>query len=177
MAQFNGGIFQNHTGPQQQPMGTSLVDIPPNPPNCQLVGNNINVMIPFQGKLAIGTTSGLNVTDMAMNWQSFTAPHNEWVQRAGRILEEKRPGNSPLPGNSIQALALLPNGDGFFVGTNKGIALYRGGNWVDVAKVLADVPAGQVITALAIHKDDLWAGTQFGLLRIKGISSLLGGSK
>ena len=172
MAVYNAGIFQNHTGPQQQPMGTSLVEIPASPLSCQLVGNNIKVMMPFQGKLAIGTTSGLNITDMAMSWVSYTAPHPEWVQREGRIMEEKKPGNSPLPGNSIQALAPLPNDQGFFVGTNKGLALFRGGNWVDTGKVLANVPSGQMITALALHNDDLWVGTLYGLLRVKGISLL-----
>ena len=172
MALFSGGIFQNHTGPQQQPMGTSLVDIPPNPPSCQLIGNNIKVMLPFQGKLVIGTTSGLNVTDMGTSWLGFSAPHKEWVQRAGRILEEQKPGNSPLPGNSIQALAALPGDGGFFVGTNKGLALYRDGKWVDVVTVLGGLPSGALVSSLAILNDDLWVGTQLGLYRVKGIKTL-----
>ncbi|RCK81228.1 MAG: two-component system sensor histidine kinase/response regulator, hybrid ('one-component system') [Candidatus Ozemobacter sibiricus] len=175
MAQLNGQVFQNFTGPAQQPMGTSLIEIPPNPPNCQLVGNNINAIVPYKGKLAIATTSGLTITDMANQWTSYTSTHKKWVQRAGKIFEEQAPGNSPLPGPSITALAVAPNDAALFVGTNKGLAILQDGKWLEFENRLATVPSG-AITALVMHEKDLWVGTQSGLFRIINLASLLSAS-
>jgi ligand-binding sensor domain-containing protein len=173
---FSGGRFQNQTGPAKSVMGTSLVDVPPNPPSCQLPGNNINVMIPFRNALAIGTTSGLTLTDMGMSWTNYSAPHKDWVQRAGKINEEQMPGNSPMPGNSITALAPAANDRALFVGTNKGLALLNDNSWVDLTTALADLPAQSsqaAITGLAVLGDDLWVGTPLALYRVHGITALL----
>ncbi len=172
MGQLSGQTFQTFTGPAQQPMGSSLVDIPPNPPTCQLIGNNINAIVPYKGKLAIATTSGLSITDMGSQWVSYTSAHKKWVQRAGRIFEEQAPGNSPLPGASITALAVAPGDAALFVGTNKGLAILKGDQWLDLEGRLSTVPVGP-ITAVAMHNADLWVGTQNGLYRIEGIAGLI----
>ncbi len=172
MAQLSGQVFQNFTGPAQQPMGTSLIEIPPSPPNCQLVGNNINAIVPFKGKLAIATTSGLTITDMGNQWTSYTSAHKKWVQRAGKIFEEQAPGNSPLPGPSITALAVAPGDAALFIGTNKGLAILKDDKWVKFEDRLATVPSG-AITALVMHANDLWVGTKTGLFRIGDIASLI----
>lgn len=172
MGLLSGQMFQTYTGPAQQPMGTSLIDIPPLPPSCQLIGNNINVIVPYKGKLAIGTTSGLSITDMGSQWTSYTAPHKKWVQRAGKILEEQAPGNSPLPGSSITALAPAPGDAALFVGTNKGLGVLIEDKWLDLEARLATVPSGPV-TALTMSGGDLWIGTQNGLLRVPGMAAVI----
>lgn len=172
MAMLSGTAFQTFTGPAQQPMGSSLVDIPPTPPSCQLIGNNVNAILPYKGKLAIATTSGLSLTDMGNQWTSYTGVHKKWVQRAGQILEEQAPGNSPLPGSSITALAAAPGDAALFVGTNKGLAVLKGDQWLEIESRLSTVPAGP-ITAVAMHNADLWVGTQNGLYRIEGIATLV----
>ena len=171
MGLLNGTTFNTYTGPQKTVMGSSLVDIPPSPPNCQLRGNNINVIVPFKGMLAIGTTSGLSITDMGNSWTNFTAPHREWVQRGGRIIEEQVSGNSPLKGNNITAFAVTPDDNGLFVGTNDGIGFYRGNAWVELGEYLPDFNPGRV-TSLAVQDDKLWVGTENGLYRLSGTSML-----
>jgi len=172
MGLLSGQMFQTYTGPAQQPMGSSLVDIPPLPPSCQLIGNNINVIIPFRGKLAIGTTSGVSLTDMGTQWTSYTAPHKKWIQRAGKILEEVTPGNSPLTGPSVTALAAAPADAALFIGTNKGLSILKDDKWLELDQRLSRVPTGP-ITGVTMSGSDLWVGTQNGLYRIIGISSLL----
>ncbi|MBF0545149.1 MAG: hypothetical protein HQM08_11975 [Candidatus Riflebacteria bacterium] len=171
MAMLSGGAFQNFTGPAKQIVGNSLVDVPPSPPNCQLIGNNISCIIKYKGALAIGTTSGLTITDMANQWSSFSAPHNDFVQKGGTIAQEMVSGNSPMPGNSVKALANL-NDSLLFVGTNKGMAVKKeGSTWLDVSKNFSSI-ANKIITALAVQNDELWVGTPDGLYRFTGISSL-----
>lgn len=171
MAQFSGSTFQNFTGPAKSVMGSSLIDVPPSPANCQLIGNNINRLVPYQGKLAVATTSGLSITDMGSSWVNYTAPHKEWIQRAGQILEEMQNGNSPMPGNNVTALAPAAEGKLLFVGTNKGLALLRDNTWVTLDKIWqGPKPIG--ITALAALNDTLWIGTADGLFRVDGILGL-----
>jgi len=172
MALFNGGTFQNFTGPAKSVMGNSLIDVPPSPANCQLIGNNINCIIPYKTLLAIGTTSGLSITDMGNQWTNYTAPHKDWVQRGGKIIEEMVSGNCPLPANFISSLAATSGDSALFVGTNNGLALLKESTWVDLSSKLSQLKSVS-ITALAIEKDNLWVGTQKGLYRITGISTLL----
>lgn len=171
MGGMSGDSFQTFTGPAKQLAGTSLVDSPPVPPTCQLAGNNINLMIPFNGLIAIGTTTGLSITDMGNTWTNYKAPHKDWVQRAGKIFEEDLPGNSPLSGNNITALASTQNDRGLFVGTNKGLALLREGKWVELKELLPQFEPG-FITSLATQGDELWVGTKEGLYKITGIETL-----
>lgn len=172
MGLFQGGRFSNFTGPQKEIMGNSLVDKPPSPPNCKLVGNNINVIIPYRGMLAIGTTSGLSITDMENQWTNYQAPHKDWVQRADKIVEELLPGNCPLPGNSIRALAAAPADTALFVGTDRGIGILQGNTWTDVAAKIPDLRSGPV-SAVAMENDNLWIGTPNGLVKVAGVGSIL----
>ncbi len=173
MGQLNSQMFVNHSGPAKTVMGNSLVDIKPNPATCQLIGNNITTIIPYKGMMAVGTTSGLSITDMGSSWTNYTAPHKEWVQRGNNIVEESMPGNSPMPGNLVTSLAPLPGDAGLVVGTNRGLAILRDTTWVDLAGKLGGIKAGPV-TAVAVQGDQMWVGTQSGLYRVTGLNALAG---
>ncbi|HOT26664.1 MAG TPA: hypothetical protein PLU72_00655 [Candidatus Ozemobacteraceae bacterium] len=173
MAQLNGQMFINHSGPAKTVMGNSLVDVKANPPTCQLIGNNITTIVPYKGMMAIGTTSGVSITDMGMAWTNYNAAHKEWVQRGNNIVEETMPGNSPLPGNLVTSLAVLPGDAGLVIGTNRGVAVLRDATWVDLEGKLSDIKSNQ-ITALAIQGAHLWVGTQNGLYRVRDFLSLIG---
>ena len=170
MALFANGTFQNYTGPAKTVMGNSLVDVPPSPSTCQLPGNNINVIFPWKGQLAVGTTSGLAITDMDRAWRIFSAPHREWVQRGNQIVEEMNAGNSPMPGNSVTAMAAYSDAI-LFVGTSKGLAALKDASWIDLTKHIPQV-ATKAVTALSVDKDNLWIGTAEGLYKVGGISAL-----
>lgn len=171
MGKLGSGVFQNFTGPAKSVMGSSLIDVPASPSNCRLPGNNIKVILPFQGMLAIGTTSGLTVTDMSNTWNTYMSQHRDWFQRAGKIVEDIVPGNSPLPGNVINALARSDDNEMLFVGTDKGLAVLHGAEWLDLAVVMPDLPK-VTITGLAWLKGDLWVGTGEGIYQVKKVSSL-----
>ncbi|MBF0408345.1 MAG: hypothetical protein HQM10_13425 [Candidatus Riflebacteria bacterium] len=170
MGVLSGSAFQNFTGPAKQIVGNSLVDVPPSPPNCQLSGNNILCIIKFKGLLAIGTTSGLTISDMSNQWSSFTAAHSDFVQKAGNIVQEQVSGNSPMPGNTVKALTGVSDSI-LFIGTNKGLAVKKDNTWLDVSKHFSEI-SGKSITALAAQNDELWVGTQEGLYHFTGISAL-----
>ncbi|MBI3037917.1 hypothetical protein HYY75_02540 [bacterium] len=172
MAKLNGTTFQNFTGPAKSVVGNSLVDVPPNPPNCQLIGNNINKIAPYKGKLAIGTTSGLSITDMMNQWNSYTSAHKDWVQRGATIVEEEIAGNSSMPGNSVAALMVAPNDSALFVGTNKGLAILADEKWIDLQGKLGDL-GSKAVTSLALDGNVLWAGTPSGLFKVTGIDQFL----
>ncbi len=172
MGRLASGMFQNYTGPAKSVMGSSLIDVPASPSNCRLPGNNIKVIIPFQNMLAIGTTSGLAVTDMANTWNVYMSQHRDWVQRAGQIVEDVVPGNSPLPGNVINALAASSNFEMLFVGTDKGLAILRGAEWLDIATLMPDVPK-IAITGLGWLNGDLWIATGYGIYQVKNVASLI----
>jgi ligand-binding sensor domain-containing protein len=171
MGFFNGSMFQNFTGPAKMVMGTSLVDVPPSPASCQLIGNNINCIIPFGDRLAVGTTSGLSITDMNSTYTSYFGVHRDYFQRGGSIVEEEVSANSPLPGNSIRALAALPNQPVLFVGTEKGLIALHDTKWVELQGKISQLRAGP-ITALAAQGDVLLVGTAGGFFRVEGISGL-----
>lgn len=173
MAQLNGQMFINHSGPAKTVMGNSLIDVKANPATCQLIGNNITTIVPYRGMMAIGTTSGVSVTDMGMSWTNYNSAHKEWVQRGNNIVEETMPGNSPMPGSLVTSLAVLPADGGLVIGTNRGIAVLRDTTWVDLAGKLNDIKSNQ-ITAVAIQDSHLWVGTQNGLYRINEFASLIG---
>ncbi|HNW34911.1 MAG TPA: hypothetical protein PKM25_08270 [Candidatus Ozemobacteraceae bacterium] len=173
MGQLNGQMFVNHSGPAKTVMGNSLVDIKPSPATCQLIGNNITTIVPYHGMMAIGTTSGLSITDMGSSWTNYTAPHKEWVQRGNNIVEETMPGNSPMPGNLVTSIAVLPGDSGLVIGTNRGLAVLRDATWVDLTGKLPALKSGQV-TSVAVQGDQLWVGTPNGLYRVSGLSALIG---
>ena len=172
MARLASGMFQNYTGPAKSVMGSSLIDVPASPSNCRLPGNNIKVILPMQNMLAIGTTSGLAVTDMGNTWNVYMAQHRDWVQRAGQIVEDLVPGNSPLPGNVINALAASSNGEMLFVGTDKGLAVLRGSEWLDVAALMPAV-AKVGVTGLGWLNGDLWVATGDGIYQVKNVAGLI----
>ena len=176
MAQLTSGVFQNFTGPAKSVMGSSLIDVPPSPSNCRLIGNNVKTIISYRDKLAIGTTSGLSITDMKNSWTNYFSIHKEWVQRAGKIVEDKVPGNSPLPGNIIYSLATTANDELLFIGTDKGLAILKDNTWIDIKKSFQRTVKG-AITGLAILKDDLWIGTRSGIYLVKGITKLISSDK
>lgn len=172
MGKLTSEIFQNFTGPAKSVMGSSLIDVPASPANCQLTGNNIKVIMPFKNGLAIGTTSGLSVTDMVGNYVNYNSQHRDWFQRAGQIVEEMVPGNSPLPGNVINALSKSDGEEMLFVGTEKGLAILHDSKWLEIDKLVPGFP-NTGISGLAYLNGDLWVGTSNGIYQIKKISALL----
>ncbi len=172
MSKLVSGIFQNYTGPAKSVMGSSLVDVPASPPGCRLPGNNIKVIMPYKDLLAIGTTSGLTLTDMETVWNNYTSRHRDWVQRGGQIVEEVVSGNSALPGNVISSLAKSDDQELLFVGTDKGLAILHGNDWLDTKTLLPDLP-GVAITGLAWLNGDLWAATAEGIYQVKKASGLI----
>jgi ligand-binding sensor domain-containing protein len=172
MARLTSGVFQNFTGPQKSVMGSSLVDIPPSPSNCQLIGNNIKVIQPYGGMLAIGTTSGLCITDMEGTWRNYYATHKDWAQSAGKIIQQTVSGNSPLPGNNVFSLASSENDELLFVGTKKGLAILNGNSWIDTTVMLKNLPSTS-ISGLAYLNGDLWVGTMNGVYQVKDVASLI----
>lgn len=171
MARFSSNSFSNFTGPGKQPMGTSLIDIPASPASCQLIGNNIKVIIPYRNMLAIGTTSGLTISDMGSVWRNHYANHRDWFQRDGGIVEEEVPGNSPLKSNIINALTTTQE-DLLVVGTNSGLAVLRpNGSWVDPSDIVAGIPSGRIY-GLAILGDDLWIGSENGIFQVTNFSQI-----
>lgn len=171
MGKLTSEIFQNFTGPAKSVMGSSLIDVPPSPSNCQLPGNNIKVIMPFKANLAIGTTSGLTVTDMMGSYNNYKSQHRDWFQRAGKIVEEMVPGNSPLPGNVINALGKSDGEEMLFVGTDKGLAILHDNNWLEIDKLIPGFPR-IAINGLAYLNGDLWIGTGEGIYQVKQISGL-----
>ena len=172
MSKLVSGIFQNYTGPAKSVMGSSLIDVPASPPSCRLPGNNIKVIMPYKGLLAIGTTSGLTITNMESVWNVYTSQHRDWVQRGGQIVEEVVPGNSPLPGNVINALARSDDQEMLFVGTDRGLAILHDNDWLDTKTLLPDVPK-IAITGLAWLNGDLWVATSEGIYQVKKASTLV----
>lgn len=164
LALLDGITFKNFTGPAQQPMGGSLIEVPPNPPNCKLYGNNINVILPYRNKLAIGTTQGLTITDTQNEWAIYYGNHKMWVQKDNKIVEEEVSGNAPLPGASVISLAKTDDEKVLFVGTNKGLAILIDNSWLDVNKYFENLPTSH-ITSIAYHNGELWLGTQNGVYR------------
>ena len=172
VARLTSGMFQNYTGPAKTVMGSSLIDIPAKPASCQLIGNNVKVMMPYRNMLAIGTTSGLSITDMQGTWNNYFAPHNDWFQRGNQIVEDRVSGNSPLPANVINSLATTADSELLFVGTTRGLGVLRNNSsWVDISTLLADVPQ-VAINGLAVLNDDLWIGTEQGIYQVKDITQL-----
>jgi ligand-binding sensor domain-containing protein len=172
MARMSSGIFQNYTGPAKSVMGSSLIDIPASPSNCRLVGNNVKVLMEFGNQIAVGTTSGLTLTDFNNSYVSYFSTHKDWAQRGGKIVEETINGNSPLPGNVINALAATPEAKLLFVGTDNGLAILKGNKWVNTADIIKDLPK-TTITGLAYVAPDLWVGTRNGIYQVKNIASLI----
>lgn len=170
MSLLSSGVAQNYTGPAKTVMGSSLVDVPPKPSNCRLIGNNIKTIIQYKGMIAIGTTSGLSITDMQNNWTNYFSEHKDWAQVGGKIIQQKVSGNSPLPGNIIRALATTSGNELLFVGTNRGLAILKDNTWVDFSRMI-NIPSIN-ITGLAVLDDNLWVGTSRGLYCVKKISTL-----
>lgn len=129
MARMASGLFQNYTGPAKSVMGSSLIDVPASPSNCRLPGNNIKVIMPYQGMLAVGTTSGLTVTDMANTWNIYTAQHRECDSVPVRSSKTSFPVTASCPATlsapSPPATTRKP-----LVGTDKGLAALRGSEWL-----------------------------------------------
>ncbi len=171
MGKLTSEMFQNFTGPAKSVMGSSLIDVPANPSNCQLPGNNIKVIMPYKSQLAIGTTSGLSLTDMISNYVNYKSQHRDWFQRAGQIVEETVPGNSPLPGNVINSLAKSDNDEMLFVGTDKGLAILHDNKWLELDTLVPGFPKIG-INGLAYLAGDLWVGTADGIYQIKKVSGL-----
>jgi len=171
MGKLTSEMFQNFTGPAKSIMGSSLIDVPASPASCQLPGNNIKVIMPFKNQLAIGTTSGLTITDMMGSYINYKSQHRDWFQKAGQIVEETVPGNSPMPGNVINSLARSDRDEMLFVGTDKGLAIMHDNKWLDIDTLIPGFPK-IAINGVAYLAGDLWVGTAEGIYQIKKISSL-----
>ena len=171
IGKLSSEMFQNFTGPAKSVMGSSLIDVPASPSNCRLPGNNIKVMLPFGDLMAIGTTSGLTVTDLMNNYTNYMSQHRDWAQRGGQIVEDTVPGNSPLPGNVITALARSDGGEMLFVGTDKGLGVLNGSEWLKLNELVPGFPA-MAISGVAYLNGDLWVGTSDGVYQIKKLSAL-----
>ncbi len=166
--------FFNYTGPAKTLMGSSLIEVPPSPANCQLSGNNIKVISKFGSDLAIGTTCGLTITNLKTKWIPYKADHQDFVQKGdGSIEKEWISGNSELPGNIVNALASTENGELLFVGTEKGLAILSSQHkWVEIDKYIDEFPKINV-TGLAYFKGNLFASSSNGIYLVENISSLL----
>jgi len=170
MALFGGSSFNNYSGPAKTLMGSQLVDVPPNPPNCKLIGNFVTRILPYKNLLAVGTTSGLSLTDMDNQYINYFAEHKDFVSINLKIEQQTVPGNCPMPGNNVTALAKDPGENGLIVGTNKGLAILEGTTtWVTVDH--PELPK-TAITGLTVQGDALWIGTASGLYRASPLAAL-----
>lgn len=173
ISKLSGGMARNYTGPAKSVMGSSLIDIPANPSNCRLPGNFIKTMILYKDGLAIGSTEGLCITDMANNYEPYTAEHKEWMQVNGKIVDELVKGNSKIPGNKVNALATTDNYELLFAITNEGLGILKGNEWLDVDKLIPGLPKSG-LTSVAWCGKDLWIGSDDGIFKVADLSSLLG---
>ena len=171
IGKLSSELFQNFTGPAKSVMGSSLIDVPASPTNCQLPGNNIKVMMPYGDMMAVGTTSGLTITDLMNSYTNYLSQHRDWFQRGGQIVEDMVPGNSPLPGNVINALARSDGGEMLFIGTDKGLAVLHGNEWLNLKELVPGFSVSAV-SGVAYQNGDLWVSTSDGIYQIKKLSSL-----
>ncbi len=167
---IESGSSRNYKGPAKSIMGSSLIEIPASPSNCRLPGNLIKTMIPFRKSIAIGTTSGLCITDFDNNYEVYTAEHKDFFQRGGKIVEELVNGNSKIPGNKIYSLAATDKDELLFVVTDLGLGILKGKEWLDVEKIIPGLPSSG-INSVAWCNGDLWLGTEDeGLIKVAKFS-------
>ena len=167
----------NYKGPGKKIMGSSLIPVPATPASCKLPGNLIKALLPFKEGLAVGTTGGLCLTDFSSYYDVYTAEHQDYFPKDGRIVEEVVPGNSDIPGNKIYALAKTDNNELLFVVTDLGLGILKGKEWLNVDKIIPGLPSDG-LNSVAWCKGYLWLGTnEEGVIRIKNLSSLLEDNK
>jgi len=153
-----GSSIYTFKGPGLQPSGYSLIKVPASPPNCQLMSNNIKCSVPYLGKNAIGTTLGLTITDF-QNYENYYGDYEEFAMENMQLVKVPMKGNSPIPGNSVTALATPPNGDVLFVGTNCGLGILKADKtWQDTNIIPAYSPYAPV-KDLTCNDDALWVLT------------------
>ena len=172
---LGGGLARQYKGPAKTIMGFSLVDVPASPSNCRLPGNLIKAMIPYKGLIAVGTTGGLCLTDFNNSYECYTALHKEFFQKGSQIVDEEVEGNSKIPGNKVSALAATDNDELLFVVTDLGLGILKEKEWLDVNKIIPNLPDG--ITSVAWNNGDLWLGTEDGVLQIEKFSEFFANDK
>ena len=169
--EINGSSSRNFRGQAKSIQGSALIDIPAVPANCMLPGNLIKVMLPYKGYIAVGTTGGLCITDFNSVYKVYTALHDDYFQRDGKIVKEEVPGNCNIPGNKILALAATDNDELLFVITDLGLGILKGEEWIDVEKTIPGLPSSG-LTSVAWCKNDLWIGMEEGVIKVANLSSL-----
>jgi ligand-binding sensor domain-containing protein len=173
LSKLNNGALTNYTGPAKTLMGSSLIEVPPSPANCQLSGNNVKTMIKFGDDVAIGTTCGLTITDMRNKWVPYKANHEDYVQKGnGSIEKEWIDGNSALPGNIVNALAVDRQARLLFVGTDYGLAVLTNDHkWLALDEYVEDFPKFNV-TGLTYLNNALYVASANGIYQIKDIDTI-----
>jgi ligand-binding sensor domain-containing protein len=168
LAKLDNEALYSYTGPAKTLMGSSLIEVPPSPANCQLSGNNVKTIARFGNDLAIGTTCGLTLTNLKGKWVPYKADHEDYVQKGnGSIVKEWIDGNSELPGNIVNALATNEQKNLLFVGTDQGLAiLTKDHKWVKLDKYIEDFPKFNV-TGLAYLNNALYVASSDGIYQIK----------
>ncbi len=169
--QFNGSSARNFRGKAKSIQGSALIDIPAIPESCKLPGNLIKVMIPYNGYIAVGTTGGLCITDFNSVYKVYTALHDDYFQKNGKIVKEEVAGNCKIPGNKILALASTSKDELLFVVTDQGLGILKGEEWIDVEKTIPGLP-NTGLTSVAWCKNDLWIGMEDGIIKVANLSSL-----
>lgn len=167
-------MFMNFTGPAKTLMGSSLIEVPPSPANCQLSGNNIKVLLPFKNFVAIGSTCGLTLTDLKGRWETYKSAYEDFVQKGdGSIVKEMIEGNCDMPGNIVNSLAKTDGDEILFVGTDKGLAiLLEDKKWADVDLLVPELPKLNV-TGVAFLNNDLFVSSGSGIYKVKDIGNLV----
>lgn len=72
--------------------------------------------------------------------------------------------NSPLPSNSVTAT--LNDGQTTWVGTNDGLAMFDGLNWIIYKSETSQLPDDHVYDIYKDHQENTWVSTNMGLLKI-----------
>ena len=169
--EINGSSARNFRGQAKSIQGSALIDIPAVPANCKLPGNLIKAMIPYNGFIAVGTTGGLCITDFSSVYKVYTALHDDYFQRNGKIVKEEVPGNCKIPGNKVLALASTDKDELLFVVTDQGLGILKGEEWLDIEKTIPGLPSTG-LTSVAWCKNDLWIGMEEGIIKVSNLSSL-----
>jgi ligand-binding sensor domain-containing protein len=110
----------------------------------------------FIGKLVLA----MAVCVGSYSHSAFSAPVPIWATFNSE--------NSDLPNDTVQALALDPDGS-LWVGTLGGLARFKDGRWQTYSKANTNggLPDDPVLTLVLGPDGSLWAGTAGGLARFK----------
>lgn len=176
LAKYEGGVISTYTGPAKALVGSSLREVPANPPNCKLPSNNIKCILPFgDNQYAIGTTCGLAITNLDNKWDAYRTDYDDYVQNGAQIEKAHLNGNMKLPSNVINCLAKTEGNELLFVGTTYGLAvLDASGNLLDLNQLVDDYPYdSEAVVGLACLNNNLYIAQRDKIDVIKNVKSLV----